>query len=169
MHDRDMDKEDSSKKGENIMTNADKKITQQLLNELLANETVLLFQTLNYHWNLTGPEFHDYHLLFDKQYNALFADLDRIAERVRAVEGEALGSMKAMLKEASFKEDTGSTPTPKQMIKNLLKQYEALIEQTRSGIKKLEKADIVSSNFLQDLTAQYEKTAWMLRSLSAKQ
>ncbi|MFA5998708.1 MAG: DNA starvation/stationary phase protection protein [Candidatus Babeliales bacterium] len=163
-----MSKEDNSKKGEIVMTNADKKVSQQLLNELLANETVMLFQTLNYHWNLTGPEFHDYHLLFDAQYNALFADLDKLAERVRAVEGEALGSMKAMLKEASLKEDTGATPAPKQMVKNLLKQYEALIELTRDDIKKLEKSDIVTSNFLQDLAGKHEKTAWMLRSLAAK-
>ncbi|HSW75650.1 MAG TPA: DNA starvation/stationary phase protection protein [Candidatus Saccharimonadales bacterium] len=149
------------------MTHADKKISQKVLNELLANESVLLFQTLNYHWNLTGPEFHDYHLLFDKQYNILFADLDKIAERVRAMEGLSLGCMKDMLKFAKLKEDC-SVPAPKQMVKNLLKQYELLIEQLRNDIKKLEKTDAVTSNFLQELTAQHEKTAWMLRSLTGK-
>ncbi|MCX5924342.1 MAG: DNA starvation/stationary phase protection protein [Candidatus Dependentiae bacterium] len=167
MHDRNMSHEDSVLKGED-MKSSDKKISQHLLNELLANETVMLHQTLNYHWNITGPEFHDYHLLFDAQYNALFLDLDRIAERVRAVEGQALGSMKDMIKAASLKEDTGEVPAPKQMVKNLLKQYEALIEQIVEGVKKLEKSDIVTSNFLQDLAAQHQKTAWMLRSLSAK-
>ena len=83
------------------MQKNDAKISQELLNEILANESVLLMQTLNYHWNLVGPQFHDYHLLFDKQYNQLFADMDKIAERVRAVQGQALGSFKNILATAS--------------------------------------------------------------------
>ena len=136
----------------------------------MANESVLLMQTLNYHWNLVGPQFHDYHLLFDKQYNQLFADMDKIAERVRAVQGQALGSFKNILATASLKEDSGKAPKPAQMIVNLLKQYEALIEQIRAAIVTLDKksTDFGTINFLEELITQHEKTAWMLRSLTEK-
>ncbi|MBP6892638.1 DNA starvation/stationary phase protection protein [Candidatus Babeliales bacterium] len=152
------------------MQKNDAKMSQELLNELLANESVLLMQTLNYHWNLVGPEFHDYHLLFDKQYNQLFADMDKIAERIRAVQGQALGSFKNILATASLKEDSGKAPKPKQMIINLLKQYEALIEQIRAAIVTLDKksTDFGTINFLEELITQHEKTAWMLRSLTEK-
>lgn len=152
------------------MNKNDAHISQELLNKLLANESVLLMQTLNYHWNLVGPEFHDYHLLFDKQYNQLFADMDKIAERVRAVQGQALGSFKNILATASMKEDSGKAPKPKQMIVNLLKQYEALIEQIRAAIITLDKktTDFGTINFLEELITQHEKTAWMLRSLTEK-
>jgi starvation-inducible DNA-binding protein len=152
------------------MNKNDAHISQELLNKLLANESVLLMQTLNYHWNLVGPEFHDYHLLFDKQYNQLFADMDKIAERVRAVQGQALGSFKNILATASMKEDSGKAPKPKQMIVNLLKQYEALIEQIRAAIVTLDKktTDFGTINFLEELITQHEKTAWMLRSLTEK-
>ena len=152
------------------MQKNDAKISQELLNEILANESVLLMQTLNYHWNLVGPQFHDYHLLFDKQYNQLFADMDKIAERVRAVQGQALGSFKNILATASLKEDSGKAPKPAQMIVNLLKQYEALIEQIRAAIVTLDKksTDFGTINFLEELITQHEKTAWMLRSLTEK-
>lgn len=140
-----------------------------LLNKLLANESVLLMQTLNYHWNLEGPEFHDYHLLFDKQYNQLFADMDKIAERVRALKGHALGSFHHILKHASLPEDNDKTPKPKDMVQNLTKQYEMLIAEIKDAITQLNKStDFGTINFLEELVTQHEKTAWMLRSLIKK-
>lgn len=152
------------------MNKTEQKLSQTLLNNVLANESVLLMQTLNYHWNLVGIEFHDYHLLFDKQYNQLFEDMDKIAERVRAVQGYALGSFKNILGTATLKEDSGPAPKPKQMIVNLLKQYESLIEQIRASIIEIDKktTDFGTINFLEELITQHEKTAWMLRSLTEK-
>ena len=54
-------------------------ISEKILQRVLANHGVLLFQTLNYHWNLVGREFHDYHLLFDVQYKKLFEDMYKIS------------------------------------------------------------------------------------------
>jgi len=152
------------------MGKVDFKISQKELNVLLANHSVLLIQTLNYHWNIVGKEFHDYHLLFDKQYNQLFANMDLIAERVRAVGGVTLGSMKDMIKIATLKEDGGATPEPKQMVLTLLKQYELLIAQIRDLIELLEAKtkDFGTKKMLEDLIEQHEKTAWMLRSLTGK-
>ena len=152
------------------MNKNDAKLSQTLLNDILANQSVLLMQTLNYHWNLVGPEFHDYHLLFDKQYNQLFENMDAVAERVRALQGSALGSFKHILSCATLHEDSGKTPTPKQMIVNLLKQYETLIAQIREAIVTLDKktTDFGTINFLEELIMQHEKTAWMLRSLAHK-
>jgi len=152
------------------MVKVDFKSSQKTLNIILANHGVLLFQTLNYHWNIVGREFHDYHLLFDKQYNQLFVQMDLVAERVRAVGGIALGSMKEFAKESILSEDVGATPEPKVMITNLLKQYELMIEHIRQTIEMLEEKtkDFGSINMLEDLICQHEKTAWMLRSLSGK-
>jgi starvation-inducible DNA-binding protein len=148
------------------MNSTQQKTSQKLLNQILANESVLLMQTLNYHWNLVGPEFHDYHLLFDKHYHALFEHMDDIAERVRAIQGIALGSFKHILEHATLKEDL-TVPTPKQMIAKLVKQYEIHIEHIRASIATIEEKtqDFGSINFLEDLLMKHEKTTWMLRSL----
>ncbi len=41
------------------------------LNALLADEFVLGARTRNYHWNVTGPHFHDLHKLFGLQYRGV--------------------------------------------------------------------------------------------------
>lgn len=145
----------------------DRGISVDILNTVLANEFVLLVQTLNYHWNLVGPQFHDYHLLFDKQYKAIFEEIDEIAERVRSVGGLAVGSMAEAIKEATLKEDTGDVPDPVTMVSNLLSQHESLIKTLRDGIDATAEnnRDMGTSNFLTDLIEKHEKMAWMLRSL----
>lgn len=151
------------------MTKKEQKLSASLLNDILANTSVLLMQTLHYHWNITGPEFNDYHKMFDDQYNMLFQDLDVIAERVRAVQGVALGTMKDMIKHASLKEDP-KTPKPKQMIANLLKQYELHTADIRESLVQLENEtlDFGSKKMLEDMLEKYEKTVWMFRSLLGK-
>jgi len=153
------------------MAKKEQKISIEALNRLLANTSVLLMQTLHYHWNILGPEFNDYHKMFDDQYNMLFKDLDHVAERVRAVGGMAIGSMRDMINYSALKEDHGKLPKPKQMITNLLKQYEKHICDIRESIILLEEetCDFGSKNMLEDLLEQYEKTAWMFRSLLGKQ
>ncbi len=152
-----------------VAAKSESKQSEKLLQKILANHATLLFQTLNYHWNVEGKEFHDYHLLFNKQYNQLFANLDLIAERIRAVDGKALGSMKDLIKYATLKEDTGSTPKPEQMIKNLHAQYEKMINDMKQAVKELENTDDVATRkMLEDLIEQNEKTKWMLGSLKKK-
>ncbi|MBI2344483.1 DNA starvation/stationary phase protection protein [Candidatus Dependentiae bacterium] len=152
------------------MAKLDVKISQKVLQEMLANHGVLLFETLNYHWNLVGKEFHDYHILFDGQYKQLFENMDLIAERIRAIQGQALGSMKEFLATAIIKEDTKATREPRQMIIRLLAQYEKMIEHIRDSIGTLEAKtqDYGTRKMLEDLIEQHEKTAWMLRSLTEK-
>lgn len=152
------------------MAKIDFKVSHKILQEMLGNHGVLLFQTLNYHWNLVGREFHDYHILFDGQYKQLFENMDLIAERIRAVQGYALGSMKEFISFATIKEDTAALPEPKQMVVKLLAQYEKMIEHIADGIEKLESKskDYGTRKMLEDLIEQHEKTAWMLRSLTGK-
>ena len=53
------------------------------LNALLADVFALYIKTKNFHWHVSGPHFHDYHLLLDEQGTQIFAMTDDIAERVR--------------------------------------------------------------------------------------
>jgi len=149
------------------ITAKNRKISTDILNTVLANEFVLLVETLNYHWNLVGPQFNDYHLLFDKQYTFIFKSIDAIAERVRAVGGIALGSMKEFLAHTQIKETTGAIPTPQQMVFNLLTHHEVLIRHLREGINTTaeKNRDMGTNNFLTDLLEEHEKIAWILRSL----
>jgi starvation-inducible DNA-binding protein len=147
-----------------IMPN-DRDAVCKLLNILLCNEYVLLVKTKNYHWNVTGMNFNDLHLFFDKQYGELLEIVDDAAERVRALGNYSFGTMKAFIEYAHIKEHTGDIPTEKVMIKNLLNDHEIVIKLIRETIKKtIEFSDDGTNNFLCDLIEKHEKMAWMLRS-----
>ena len=64
---------------------------------VLADTYALYFKTHAYHWNVTGPRFHDLHAMFEEQYTALWTATDEIAERIRAlgVLAEGRGEMSA--------------------------------------------------------------------------
>lgn len=145
----------------------DRTVSINLLNQLLADEFVLLVQTLNFHWNLVGPEFHDYHLLFDEQYRQIFQFTDDIAERTRSLGGIALGTMADFIKHSQLKESSGKIPKPQAMVAILLDQHETIIRSLRKAINKTgeDDRDMGTNNFLTDLMEKHEKIAWMLRSL----
>lgn len=152
------------------ITAEDRKISADILNTLLADEFVVLVQTLNYHWNLVGPEFNDYHKLFNEQYHTIFEMIDKVAERTRSIGGLALGSMAAFRARANLKEDTGDIPTPGEMVRKVLSQHEIIISKIRIGINQTAEnsRDMGTNNFLTDIMSKHEKMAWMLRSLTQK-
>lgn len=136
-----------------------------LLNGVLADAHVLYIKTRNFHWNVTGPNFIALHKLFDDQYVQLQNAIDEIAERVRALDGIALGSMEEFLKEASLKEVPGDFLDASKMLAKLVKDHEAVIVKLRKGINLCEEyEDMGTSDFLTGLMQDHEKMAWMLRA-----
>ena len=49
------------------------------LASLLADTYTLYLKTHNFHWNVTGPNFHSLHGLFEVQYTELALAVDAIA------------------------------------------------------------------------------------------
>src|ERR1700744_6136371 len=63
------------------------------LTTLLAVVFAIYLKKKNFHWHMSGPHFHDYHLLLDEQGDQLFAMTDDIAERVRKIGGATIRSI----------------------------------------------------------------------------
>src|SRR5256884_6669013 len=95
----------------------------KILNALLADEYVLDTKTRNYHWNVVGPQFNDLHKFFEAQYNQLNEIVDDVAERSRALGGNAFGTMIEFLKSTRLKEESGYYPEARHMIANLLADH----------------------------------------------
>lgn len=138
-----------------------------LLNALLADEYLLYTKTRNYHWNVTGTHFHDYHKFFEAQYEELDGVIDEVAERARSLGGRALGTLKEFLKVARLKEEPGEVPAAKGMALSLLEDHEELINLLREDLVACAERykDAGTSDFLTGLMEKHEKMAWMLRSL----
>lgn len=135
------------------------------LNRLLADSYTLYLQTHNFHWNVTGPRFHDLHLLFEGQYTELALAVDEIAERIRALGEPAMGTYKAYAGLSSIKEVDG-VPAAEDMVKILTAGHEAVVRTARTVLKQAQEADDESTaSLVGDRMRVHEKTAWMLRSM----
>lgn len=139
----------------------------QGLSRLLADTYTLYLKTHNFHWNVTGPMFTTLHLMFEQQYTELATAVDLIAERIRALGFPAPGSYKQFAELASIKEETG-VPKAEEMIRQLVKDQEAVVRTARSIFPMVDKAnDESTADLLTQRMQLHEKTAWMLRSLLA--
>jgi starvation-inducible DNA-binding protein len=138
----------------------------QILNLLLADESVLYATTRDYHWNVTGPEFHSLHVLFESQYEQLAKWIDDIAERARSIGVGARGNWADLAKSARTSADPGIGLPGEHMLSELLALHEEMIVQLRtdSGACIERYKDSGTADFLTGLMERHEKTAWMLRS-----
>lgn len=140
----------------------------QILNTLLSDEYLLYTKTRNYHWNVSGPQFNDLHKFFEAQYGELNEIIDEVAERARAVGGNALGTLGEFSKQTRLREEPAKYPEAGEMISNLLADHESIVRFLRDDLTaSAEKYhDAGTSDFLTGLMEQHEKMAWMLRSFS---
>ena len=53
-----------------------------LLNDLLANYSILYQNARGYHRNIKGDKFFELHVKFEELYNDLFQKIDEVAERI---------------------------------------------------------------------------------------
>lgn len=143
--------------------NHHQKIADELAH-LLADTYTVYIKTQNYHWNVTGPNFHSLHLMFEAQYTELAAAIDVIAERIRSLKCKTPASLSQFQKLTSIKEEHGITAS-KDMLKILLKDHEIIVNHAYNILTKATKAqDEATMDLLIERIREHEKTAWMLRS-----
>ena len=142
----------------------------RVLNNLLSDEYLLSTKTKNYHWNVTGPHFHDLHTLFGYQYAELDVLIDRLAERVRALGGNAFGTMTEFLRCTRLQERPGVRPSELTMVEDLYDDHKILrlsLRGSLAGNASL-RSDIGTTELLTSAIQEHEKMASMLQSVLGK-
>lgn len=135
------------------------------LSGLLADTFVLLIKTQAYHWNVVGPLFVSIHELTEKQYENLFKAADEIAKRIRALGYPAPSSMQELIPLTGIGEDV-SNPTVEQMIANLVRDHELVVQRLRAATEAAEELrDQVTADMLTERMAFHEQAIWMLRAV----
>ena len=136
------------------------------LNNTLADTYALYMKTHAYHWNVTGPQFHSLHIMFEEEYREMWAALDEVAERVRALGVFAPSSGKAMSELSAIDNADAEPPAATDMINRLIDGHETLIRRAREGLAVAEEVgDAASADLFTVRIQTHEKTAWMLRSM----
>lgn len=134
------------------------------LKKLLADSYTLYLQTHNFHWNVTGQQFRELHLMFEEHYNELALAVDEIAERIRTLDVAAPGTYAEFARLSAIKEVEG-VPSASEMVDILTKGHEQIVRTAREVLQLTQSADDESSAALvSDRMRVHEKTAWMLRA-----
>lgn len=132
---------------------------------VLADTYVLAVKSHGHHWNVTGPFFAPLHEFFGKQYDALLAAADELAERIRSLGAPAPASMAQFLALAKVKETGRKALTANEMLADLVAAHEIVIGSIHAA-KKLAVAadDTATDDMLIGRLAEHDKTLWMLRA-----
>ena len=137
---------------------------EEQMKVLLASTFSFYLKAHNYHWNVEGPNFAQYHAFLGDIYADAWGAVDLIAEHVRTLKAYAPGSYERF-KQLSIISDELNIPPALSMLTKLEADNNKLIDQlkkTRDIADKLGKNGIV--NFLEDRMDIHEKHGWMLRS-----
>ncbi|KAF0810814.1 DNA-binding stress protein [Alcanivorax sp. S71-1-4] len=132
------------------------------LARLLAETYTLYLKTHNFHWNVTGPNFHALHLMFEQQYTELATAVDTLAERIRALGQRAPGSYAEYAKLSAVKDASG-TPDAETMLAELAADHKLVAEQADRVLRVAqEHSDEGTASIAGDRIELHEKTVWML-------
>ncbi len=144
------------------------------LQTLLQDTYAAFLLTHNYHWNVEGMHFVSLHTLFEQQYTELFAAIDVIAERIRALGGYSLdGEYSAVAKKITSVQNPlhsrkagDKDAVSREMIANLISLNQQAVASAQDVKKAATKA---GDDETVDLTVEritvHQKALWMLGSL----
>ena len=136
------------------------------LKKLLADSYSLYLQTHNFHWNVTGMQFRELHLMFEEHYTELATAVDDIAERIRTLGVAAPGTYKEFARLSAIEEVDG-VPPAQEMVTILTRSHEQVIKACREVLTLAQQGDDESTAALaSDRMRVHEKTAWMLRAMT---
>lgn len=134
------------------------------LNQVLADSYALMALTHLAHWNVEGPGFFALHTAFQTQYEELFAAIDEIAERVRALGAYASGGLGKLAQTAQMKEF--ASPLSQEDYVRLLLTANAKLVTDAERARDLagEANDPESQDLMIGRITLHQKTIWMLKS-----
>jgi starvation-inducible DNA-binding protein len=140
----------------------------ELINQMkvvLASSFALYLKTHNFHWNIEGPNFPQYHSFLDGMYNEIWGAVDAIAEHIRTLDAYAPGSL-GRYSQLSVINDQSNVPAAKAMLAELELDNQKIINELNKALELAESSDKHGlSNFIQDRIDIHEKHKWMLRSI----
>ena len=139
------------------------------LKVLLASTNALAIKAQNFHWNVEGPDFPQYHSFFETYYNDVYESVDKIAEYIRVLDSYTPGSLKRYA-ELSIIEDQVMIPRAELMFAELLHDIQRMgevVEQLFEVATNERQQGI--ANFMAELQDLYGKKAWMIRSVLKKE
>lgn len=132
----------------------------------LASVFALYLKTHNFHFNVEGPNFPQYHDFLGDMYEEIFDSFDPMAEELRTLQSYVPASL-SRFQALSIVEDELNIPTPINMMKQLQADNLRVIVQLKKTHRLAEEENASGLvNFLEDRIDKHYKHDWKLRSIT---
>jgi starvation-inducible DNA-binding protein len=135
------------------------------LKTILATAYALSIKAQNFHWNVEGPDFPQYHDFFGNFYEEVYGAIDRTAELIRQLDSYTPGSI-LRYAELSQIQDQTKIPRAMLMMEELYQDNAKVLMMYKEAFHVAEEADEQGiANFIAERIDAHGKHAWMLRSI----
>ena len=138
------------------------------LKHLLANSYSFVIKAQQFHWNVEGSDFPQYHEFLGDLYEEVYGSIDKIAEYIRTLGVYTPGSMERFIELSDIKGQT-MIPRAELMFAELEKDNQILLDCLNrcfelAGQEKQRGIE----NFIAERLDAHAKHGWMLRSILKK-
>lgn len=139
------------------------------LKTLLATSYAFLIKAQNFHWNVEGPDFPQYHEFLGNLYNEVWENaIDQTAELIRQLDSYTPGSI-ARFSELNQISDQTKIPRAELMIAELYEDNTRILSMWKEAFHVAEDADEQGiADFIAGRIDAHAKHGWMLRSILKK-
>ena len=136
---------------------------------LLANATVMYYKAHQFHWNIEGIEFTQYHDFLGDLYTDVYNSVDPIAELLRKLDDYAPVSIDELYKYKTLEEETTRVVLISDILASLLKANEEVL----ASLNKVFALAVATNkqgmaDFIAGRIDAHDKHGWFLRASSKK-
>ena len=131
---------------------------------VFASEYAFALKAQNFHWNVEGPLFQQFHALFETIYNEVYGSIDDFAENIRKANSYTPASF-AKFSMLSQVEDENEILSAEAMTAELLSDSDRMAKLLKLTFDLATAAgEDGLANFLAERMDAHRKHSWMLRS-----
>jgi len=135
-----------------------------LMRKVLADSFAFYLKAHNFHWNVEGKDFKQYHDFFGGLYEEVHGAIDGIAEEIRSLDAYAPGSFSKYAELTSILENNNYPPV-EVMIRELSTDNQKVIRSLEAAFSMSERFNQIGlSDFIAGRIDAHQKHAWMLRA-----
>lgn len=136
----------------------------KLMRIAFASEYSFYLKAHNFHWNVEGIHFQQFHELFGTIYEEVYGSIDEFAENIRKLGAYTPGSFERFNMLSKIDDENG-IPTAEQMVQILLQDSDKMAVIFKAAFDVAEaNGEHGLADFLAGRQDAHRKHSWMLRS-----
>jgi starvation-inducible DNA-binding protein len=152
-------------KSHNDLKSNAKTVAMGLLNARLADTIDLALAVKQAHWNIKGPQFIGIHLMLDTLRDELDGYVDKMAERVTALGGTALGTTQVVGKASNLPPYPTNIYTIRDHLTAVIERWSLCANAVRKNIDDAAEAgDAGTADLFTEASRGLDKSLWFLEA-----